>query len=197
MAEKGTGAGQLLPQPPTETVPSVAVLVCFGITCGLLSGSPYILQFCRYCSSAIAFNTALSLTALYPPTQDPPNAVSLPSPPHCLSFGLSLQNVACGCVDVDDDVPVHVVRVCPFTVVVPEVCPAGHELLPGALIVVLLLLVVVLHAPCAQVVVPVVVLVVDDPSLLFVVELEPLPEAVGRSLPIGAQILDPLKSPGA
>ena len=69
--------------------------------------------------------------------------------------------------------------------------------MPGALIVVLLLLVVVLHAPCAHVVVPVVVLVVEDPSLLFVVELEPLPEAVGRSPPIGAQILDPLKSPGA
>ncbi len=39
------GAGHELPQPPTVTVPKVAVFVCLGITCGLLSGSPYILQF--------------------------------------------------------------------------------------------------------------------------------------------------------
>ncbi len=94
-------------------------------------------------------------------------------------------------------VPVQVVRLCPFTVVVPEVCPAGHELLPGALIVVFVLFVVVLHAPCAHVVVPLVVLVVDDPSLLLVVVLDPDPDAVGLSLPVGAHTLEPLYSPGA
>jgi hypothetical protein len=108
-----------------------------------------------------------------------------------------LQNPDCGCVDVPVLLLLHVVRVCPFTVVVPEVWPLGHEPLPGALVVVLFVVDVDVHRPPSHFVVPVVVLVVELPSLLFLVVLDPVPEAVGLSPPTGAQILVPLKSPGA
>lgn len=176
--------------------PSAPLLAIFVMLFASLSASKN-LQLRRYCSSAMALITASSLVALKPPAQLPPKPVSAPSPPHCLSFALSLQNAASDCVVLPVLVLVHVVLLDVPMVLVPTTAPAGQVLLPGALIVTFVLFVVDKHCPCAHFVVPSVVFVVEEPSLLFFVVLVPDPESLGVSLPIGAQIVVPLNCPGA
>lgn len=94
----------------------------------------------------------------------------------------------------------HVVTVCPLEfVVLPLVVPVAHAVSPGLLMIVVLFVVVVVHVPPEQLVVPLCVVVVDEPSG-FLTSVVPLPGAgasLGLSLPVGAQTLTPLISPGA
>lgn len=93
----------------------------------------------------------------------------------------------------------HVVTVCPLEfVVLPFVVPVAQAVSPGLLMIVVLFVVVVVHVPPEQLVVPLCVVVVDDPSGLLT-SVVPFPGAgasLGLSLPVGAQTLTPLISPG-